>query len=55
MNHGWAYREQVGPEGGGRTVLSYLATTRLHSTEQEWAARIERGEVEVEGTRVRCE
>jgi 23S rRNA pseudouridine1911/1915/1917 synthase len=34
-------------------VLSYLTATRLHSTEQEWAARIDRGEVEVEGTRVR--
>jgi 23S rRNA pseudouridine1911/1915/1917 synthase len=53
MNRGWSYREQVGPEGGGRSVLSYLADTRRHSTEQEWAARIERGEVEVEGSRVR--
>jgi 23S rRNA pseudouridine1911/1915/1917 synthase len=55
MNRGWSYREQVGRECGGRTVLSYLTTTRLHSTEQEWAARIERGEVEVEGTPVRCD
>ena len=53
MNRGWSYREQVGPEGKGHTVLSYLTATRLHSTETEWAARIERGEVEVEGTRVR--
>jgi len=54
INRGWSYREQVGPDGGGRTVLAYLTATRLHSTEQEWAERIERGEVEVEGTRVRC-
>ena len=53
MNRGWSYREQVGPEGAGHTVLSYLTATRLHSTEAEWAARIDRGEVEVEGTRVR--
>ena len=53
LNRGWSYREQVGPEGAGTTVLSYLTITRLHSTEAEWAARIERGEVEVEGTRVR--
>ena len=33
-------------------MLSYLTATRLHSTEQEWAARIDRGEVEVEGTRI---
>jgi len=54
MNRGWAYREQVGPDGGGRTVLAHLAATRLHSTEQEWAARIDRGEVEVEGIRAGC-
>ena len=52
LNRGWSYREQVGPEGSGQNVLSYLTATRLHSTEQEWAARIDRGEVEVEGTRV---
>jgi 23S rRNA pseudouridine1911/1915/1917 synthase len=54
MNRGWSFREQVGPGGGGRTVLAHLAATHLHSTEQEWAARIERGEVEVEGACVRC-
>jgi 23S rRNA pseudouridine1911/1915/1917 synthase len=55
LNRGWSYREQVGPENSGQTVLAYLTATRLHSTEQEWAARLERGEVEVEGTRVRSE
>jgi 23S rRNA pseudouridine1911/1915/1917 synthase len=53
LNRGWSYREQVGPDGAGQTVLAYLAATRLHSTESEWAGRIERGEVEVEGARVR--
>ena len=53
MNRGWTYREQVGPEGAGLTVLAHLTATRLHSTKAEWAARIARGEVEVEGTRVR--
>ena len=55
LNHGWTYREQVGPEASGLSVLSYLAATRLHSTEAEWIARIERGEVEVEGTPVRSD
>ena len=41
MNRGWSYREQVGPDSAGHTVLSYLAATRLHSTELEWAARID--------------
>lgn len=36
-------------------MLSYLTMTRLHSTESEWAARIARGEVEVDGTLVRTE
>jgi 23S rRNA pseudouridine1911/1915/1917 synthase len=55
LNRGWSYREQVGPENSGQTVLAYLSATRLHSTEAEWAARLERGEVEVEGTRVRSD
>src|SRR5262245_6718428 len=54
MNRGWSYREQVGPDGAGLTVLAYLTDTRLHSSEQEWAARIESGEIEIEGTRVCC-
>ena len=55
MNRGWSYREQVGRDSTGHTVLSYLTATRLHSTETEWAARIDRGEVEIEGTRVRTD
>lgn len=51
LNRGWSYREQVGPEGAGQTVLAYLASTRHHSTSEEWARRLARGEVEVEGTR----
>ena len=49
MNRGWSYREQVGPGAAGVTLLAYLANTRTHSTEAEWAERLERGEVEVEG------
>jgi 23S rRNA pseudouridine1911/1915/1917 synthase len=52
MNRGWSYREQVGPDGSGLSVLSYLYGKRVHSTESEWAARFERGEVEIEGRRV---
>lgn len=54
LNGGWTYREQVGPEGGGLTVLDYLAATRHHSTSEEWAERLERGEIEIEGRRVGC-
>jgi 23S rRNA pseudouridine1911/1915/1917 synthase len=51
LNSGWTYREQVGPEGGGLTVLDFLAATRHHSTSEEWARRLDRGEVEIEGRR----
>ena len=53
LNRGWSYREQVGTAAAGRTVLSYLIATRRHSSEAEWVARLTRGEVEVEGQRVR--
>jgi 23S rRNA pseudouridine1911/1915/1917 synthase len=52
MNRGWSYREQVGPDAAGLTVLAYLTATRLHSSAAEWAARLHRGEVEIEGARV---
>ena len=52
LNAGWSYREQVGPEADGLTVIEFLASTRNHSTSAEWAQRIERGEVELEGRRV---
>ena len=52
LNSGWTYREQVGPQAGGLTVLEFLAATRHHSTSEEWAQRLERGEVELEGRRV---
>jgi 23S rRNA pseudouridine1911/1915/1917 synthase len=51
LNAGWTYREQVGPEAVGLTVLEFLASTRLHSTSEEWAQRLERGEVEIDGRR----
>lgn len=51
LNHGWSYREEVGPAGAGLTALGYLAASRTHSTLAEWAARFERGEVELDGSR----
>ena len=51
LNAGWTYREQVGPEADGLTVLEFLTSTRHHSTSEEWTRRLERGEVEIEGRR----
>lgn len=48
-NRGFAYREPIGAESAGRTVLAHLARTRRHSSAETWAARIERGEVEIDG------
>ena len=51
LNTGWTYREQVGSDGAGLSILDYLVATRVHSTSDEWARRLERGEVEIEGAR----
>jgi 23S rRNA pseudouridine1911/1915/1917 synthase len=51
LNSGWTYRDQVGPAGAGLTVLEFLAATRLHSTSDEWARRLDAGEVEIGGKR----
>ncbi len=51
LNRGWSYRAQVGTGGAGRTVIAYLAATWTHSTAAQWAERLERGEIEVEGAR----
>ena len=46
---GWAYREQIGPQSAGKTVLSHLASTYAHSSPSEWSQRLTRGEVEIDG------
>jgi 23S rRNA pseudouridine1911/1915/1917 synthase len=51
LNSGWTYREQVGPNGAGLSVLEFLAATHHHSTSDEWARRLEAGEVELDGQR----
>src|SRR5688572_14281864 len=48
------YREQVGAESAGRTVLEHLCSTRHHSSGEVWVRRVERGEVEVDGRRATC-
>lgn len=44
-NDGYEYREQVGLDGDGRTVLAYLSQRYPHSSPAEWAARIQSGRV----------
>jgi 23S rRNA pseudouridine1911/1915/1917 synthase len=43
QNGGYEYREQLGPEADGRTLLEYLGSRYRHSSAAEWAARIGAG------------
>jgi len=49
LNLGYEYREQVGPEAAGRTVLDYLAHRYRHSSEAAWRERIADGQVLIGG------
>ncbi len=52
VNAGFEYREQVGPEAGGRTVLDHLSERYRHSSASVWSERIAEGQVLLEGTPV---
>jgi 23S rRNA pseudouridine1911/1915/1917 synthase len=45
LNGGFEYREQVGPESAGRTVLEHYAASHRHSSAAVWRQRIDAGEV----------
>jgi 23S rRNA pseudouridine1911/1915/1917 synthase len=49
VNSGYEYRERVAGAARGRTVVEWLAHTHRHSDALAWAARVERGEVSVDG------
>lgn len=49
MNGGYEYREQVGPEAAGSSVLAWLARRHRHSSEAVWRGRVEMGEVRLDG------
>ena len=44
VNEGCEYREQIGPEADGMTVLAYLSRRYEHSSAGEWAERILSGQ-----------
>jgi 23S rRNA pseudouridine1911/1915/1917 synthase len=48
LNEGCAYRELLGPDADGQTVLDYLGRRYSHSSRAEWAARIASGRVLVD-------
>ena len=49
MNEGFDYRERVGPDAAGLTVLGHLVQRYRHSSEATWRRRIEAGEVWLAG------
>ena len=49
MNGGYEYRETIGRAGNGSTLLEWLAARHRHSSESVWQARIEAGEVSLDG------
>ncbi len=54
MNGGFEYREEVGKEAAGRTVLAWLSRRYRHSSEATWRTRIADGEVRLDGETVRA-
>ena len=50
LNDGYVYREKLG-NPPGKSALAYLTAKYRHSSEAEWRARFERGEVELDGRR----
>lgn len=49
MNQGWTYHNQVDQAGVGLTLLGFYAQRYRHSSRGEWQARIEAGQVRVDG------
>ena len=49
MNSGYLYRERLPEAARGLTPVDWLCRTRAHSDAATWAARVERGEVSVNG------
>jgi 23S rRNA pseudouridine1911/1915/1917 synthase len=48
LNSGCEYREQLGPDADGLTLLAYLSRRYIHSTPEEWASRIATGHLRID-------
>lgn len=55
MNEGFEYREQLGADADAQTLLAYLSRRYCHSSLEEWAARIESGNVLIDDRRANSE
>ena len=48
-NQGCVYREQLGPQAGGQSLLDYLSRHYPHSSTEQWTANISAGLVLLDG------
>jgi len=48
-NQGCVYREQLGPQAGGQSLLAYLSRRYPHSSAEQWAANVSAGLVLLDG------
>lgn len=50
MNHGWTYRDKIGADAHGETVLDFYSGLYRHSTRETWRRRILDGEISLNGS-----
>ena len=55
MNQGWVYRDRIAPDQQGLAVLEFYATCYRHSSRAEWQARIEAGQILLNGCPAHCQ
>jgi 23S rRNA pseudouridine1911/1915/1917 synthase len=48
LNQGWIYRDQVGFDGAGSSLVDFYATRYTHSTRAQWEQRIVSGQVQID-------
>lgn len=52
MNRGFCYKDEIGLDGAGESVIAFYTTRYTHSSEREWRERIEQGAVRLDGAMV---
>ena len=55
LNDGYEYRERLGPEADGLTLIDHLERRYSHSTAEEWCERIEAGAVMLDACTARAD
>ena len=50
LNDGWTYRDRIQPDAAGESVLDFYSRRYRHSSRDEWSARIESGDVLLDGS-----